>query len=85
MNEFVICAMDKRKTKEELWDNYESAYAVVDDYAAYAAYAAYASDVSTIHAYYSTGSDSTDLEYNLQKYFKLTGEDREAYQKEADK
>jgi hypothetical protein len=88
MNKFILCAMDKRKTKEELEANYDAAFDYYSEserceYAAYAAYdAAYAAHTSyyAAHAAYYD-----DFECYLNEYFKLTGENREAYQREADK
>ena len=89
MNKFVICAMDKRKTQEELWDNYKTAATAASEaYAADIASSAasyYAYCVAFYAAAYTAVAAVDDLEYYLNKYFDLTGEDREAYQKEADK
>ena len=88
MNKFILCAMDKRKTKAELLANSCASYAVAraaaayaaaySDYLANAAYSAYVAASSAAHAL-------ANLENQLTEYFELTGEDREAYQKEADK
>tara|TARA_R110000751_G_scaffold83584_1_gene167677 strand:- start:1013 stop:1219 length:207 start_codon:yes stop_codon:yes gene_type:complete len=68
--------MDKRKTKEELIENYDAAYSAAYSAAAYTA--AYASADAA-------AADADSLEYYLSEYFTLTGESREEYQREADK
>ena len=97
MNKFVVCAMDKRKTKEELLANYKAAYCAADadaDAYAAAAYDGYDADAAAypaypVAAYWSSAaaywSSAASLKYYLNEYFELTGENREAYQKEADK
>ena len=85
MTEIIICAMDKRKTSEELLANYKAADYTADYTAAYSADYSAAASYAAAAAYAAAYSAANDLEYWLTEYFDLTGEDREAYQKEADK
>ena len=78
MNKIILCAMDKRKTKEELLENFNAAATYAFYYSSVVAEAA--CDASCDAAY-----DEYDLECHLDEYFNLTGEDRAKYQKEADK
>ena len=77
MNKFVICAMDKRKTKEELLDNFNDSH---DNYEA-------KGTVCSATVLYVSNAAYFDycLEDILNEYFEITGENREAYQKEANK
>jgi len=75
MNKYILCAINKSKTEEELKKNAAAAaaagaaaYDAADAYAAYAAYAA-------ADAY------AADADYWLNRYFERTGENREDYEK----
>ena len=94
MNEFILCVMDKRKTKQELLENFNASAAADASAAAYAYFAAYyaAADAAAGAAYsaasaasaaaYAAAADADSLEYYLSEYFEITGEDRKDYEKE---
>ena len=77
MNKFILCAMDKSKTAEELKENKmaaDAAYDAADAADAYAAAAAY-------DAAAAAASAADNMDYWLNRYFRRTGENREDYEK----
>ena len=80
MNEFILCAMDREnRTEAELRENEEAAYDTAYD--AYDAdvdlnIAEAAADVALV-----TALHGTHIEYHINRYFKISGEDRVDYEK----
>ena len=84
MNKFILCAMDKSKTVEELRENRDAAY---DAWSAAAYTAAYDADADAAYtaaddAYTAADADAAAAytAYWIDKYFKQTGENREDYE-----
>ena len=84
MNKHILIAMDyKNRSREELRENYHDAAAAAD--AAYAADAYAAADAdaaaAAYHAAYHAADADAAAEYWITRYFEVTGENREDYEK----
>ena len=78
MNQHILIAMDrKNRSKEELIENYHDAYAAF----AAAARAAGARAACYAAKYATLPFLAANTEYWLNRYFEITGEDREEYEK----
>ena len=78
MNKYILCAVDKSSTEEELKKNAADAtYDAADAYDADAA--AYAAVYAAAYAAYAAYGDN--MEYWLGRYFDITGENIEYYLK----
>ena len=94
MNKYILCAVDKSSTEEDLRKNvadaYDAAYDAADAYAGYAA-AAYEAAPAAYEAAHAAdayaaaagayAADAANAEYWLNMYFERIGENIEDYEK----
>lgn len=77
MNKFILCAMDREnKTKEELGQNLGEAKDI-----SYKNYGNILHETVEDVAYFAATNRPISILISLDKYFKLTGEDRSEYEK----
>ena len=84
MNKFILCAMDKSKTKQELIDNASIAADIADYAFKHYQDADAASNATIAIAGNGAAFNMThgEREHWLKEYFTVTGEKREDYEKE---
>ena len=83
LNPYILCAMDNRKTPDQMAENRDLSYIAAEE--VHAEYDISSSYYAAFSAAYHAAYDNEALEGCLDKYFALTCESREEYEMEISK